>query len=116
MKLRPTRLSRIDSPFPYTTLFRSVDDMALPPRESLRLALEARALDARQHGVRFGFGLDFGLDLAKGCRNVEFAADAKARDPFNHQIGRASWRERVCPSVYIAVVGEPLKNERKYEQ
>src|SRR3546814_12869562 len=55
---RPPRSTRTDTLFPYTTLFRSripVDDIALPRREAFGLALEARALDAREHGFTLAF-------------------------------------------------------------
>src|SRR3546814_10005665 len=60
--------------------------MAVPRRESLCFALEARALDTCHHGFLLGLALDFGLDLAKGGGDVEFAADAKAGDAFEHQV------------------------------
>src|SRR3546814_5634014 len=86
---RPPRSTRTDTLFPYTTLFRSripVDDIALPRREAFGLALEARALDAREHGFTLAFDFDLGLDLPEGRRDVEFAADAKARDAFEHEV------------------------------
>src|SRR3546814_3019155 len=39
-----------------------VDDIALPRREAFGLALEARALDAREHGFTLAFDFDLGLD------------------------------------------------------
>src|SRR3546814_14651433 len=62
------------------------DGIARPRREALGLALEARALDAREHGFTLAFDLDLGLDLPEGRRDVEFAADAKARDAFEHEV------------------------------
>src|SRR3546814_13344390 len=111
---RPPRSTRTDTLFPYTTLFRScfaqkvsiskhtpigvVDEFEYvigPPKncdEAWRL-LEEPPLASR---------LGFTIALVKNAFGrlmslIEHARDSAALPP--DQIGRASGRERVCPSV-----------------
>src|SRR3546814_19812625 len=108
---RPPRSTRTDTLFPYTTLFRSLDRIRLPVGLNLdvapidiissevrgQLAAEPAALRADfiiGQAVRAGaFGND---EVAR----VDGAGDAGARV----EIGRASWRDRVCQYWSISVV------------
>src|SRR3546814_17037255 len=78
-----------------------IDDIALPRRESLCFAFEARALDTCQHGFLLCLALAFGLDLATGGGDVEFAADAKAGPAIAHPV-EARTEERPGGKAWVS--------------
>src|SRR3546814_19594796 len=101
---RPPRSTRTDTPFPYTTLFRS-DDKYLAAFYQLQLgilnkdqAIQAQALDAM---------LDSGRTPAENLAVYNFfsgnfaygAKDYPKAIKRLEEIGSASWRERVCQYV-----------------
>src|SRR3546814_11309523 len=118
---RPPRSTRTDTLFPYTTLFRSLfETQRLFARRDTadqavdHLILKHHAAQTLQHlGARAVIGLDLFRLLVIGGdaiqrrfdkRGVEF--DVARLDHFTNpkakrhsQIGRASWRERVCKYV-----------------
>src|SRR3546814_17260659 len=116
---RPPRSTRTDTLFPYTTLFRSerpvvVGDIALAApcfgdEDQLRgrrvAAGAAQRLEHRveRRGVRRA-RRDHRLDV--------FAMPAESEARPLDQIGRASWRERVCQYVYIPVLADTLKKKK----
>src|SRR3546814_14726798 len=99
---RPPRSTRTDTLFPYTTLFRSVGSVAE--------LLAGHALDMRNTGGHLlpqfiGKALAF-LIIADAhfggdgeARRHRKAADRHFRQVRAVEIGRASWRERVCQYV-----------------
>src|SRR3546814_20429339 len=110
---RPPRSTRTDTLFPYTTRFRSIFHVAatLPEGEAAIYACARSLLDwHRRHGFCANCGVPTHVTRggwARRCDSCE--ADHFPRtDPVviilaihdNHvQIGRASCRARVCPSV-----------------
>src|SRR3546814_19223083 len=112
---RPPRSTRTDTLFPYTTLFRS-DDQPVHPAGRSGVPGPAAAADVwfdRVHvgGDHVGFHL-VGRD-ALGAVAVVDRVDHAEQFPRarmvaefgdgHRQIGRASWRERVCQYVWISV-------------
>src|SRR3546814_17589238 len=106
---RPPRSTRTDTLFPYTTLFRSLQQIAHLTKRVLRL--RHRHAIARHDDDLFGllhqergvFGRTaFPRPVRRGGgRPARAAVCAKAaRDHRDEaEIGRTSWRERVGPSV-----------------
>src|SRR3546814_12677378 len=97
---RPTRSTRTDTLFPYTTLFRSqtVDPKALLPRpcepdprpsRGVRLCVPPMLRPALEIAARF-------QSTAHIQRRRHADVNAAAE---GHKIGRASCRERVCQYV-----------------
>src|SRR3546814_18798405 len=97
---RPPRSTRTDTLFPYTTLFRST---AAELVRAIRGADKAAIVDARLFDRFAGQGVPEGqVSLAvevelqpqeKSFTDAELKAIA---DKVVAEIGRASWRERVC--------------------
>src|SRR3546814_13883863 len=109
---RPPRSTRTDTPCPYTTLFRSVDDgsavLVNPPHEVVRHADVERAVALTRHDVdvaghrrivaRAGGGLTHIVTLGLRAEGPEHATE---RLPWMlgsspRKIGRAACRARVC--------------------
>src|SRR3546814_11322952 len=93
----PPRSTRTDTLFPYTTLFRSIvtvpaDQIVAPGEADHRRPL----LHAR---------------LRIGVPARQIAAVDLDRPAFG-EIGRASFRERVCQYVWISVVAVSLKKTK----
>src|SRR3546814_16605363 len=108
---RPPRSTRTDTLFPYTTLFRSA--VLCHGREAAELAdrhlshaagryCEAQPDDGRDRVARRrpvgALGPLFG---GRGRRRADPDAGRRAAEPplsrnLRREIGRASWRERVC--------------------
>src|SRR3546814_17648771 len=134
---RQPRSTRTDTLFPYTTLFRSLAEqiVELRPGDSAHEALDHGAVGGDEERLGHAsdavgdadgtLGVDddgkvpasFGEELA-GCVGVVVVEDAddgaitdfgvllvEGDEP--GEIGRASWRERVCPYVLISVVDGP---------
>src|SRR3546814_16706974 len=115
---RPARSTRTDTLFPYTTLFRSGGAVRVHRFEQLarliRPSAQVQSLDQPEGAdVEGGFGLAE-IVLAVISQHVAAAAQClfdrgegglKTRvvgadeAQFDHQIGRASCRERVCQYV-----------------
>src|SRR3546814_12553488 len=95
---RPPRATRTDTLFPYTTLFRShaVDACAGGARTDDR---DDRLVVPIRHAVR---------DLHGRGTGERARQAAGHRGGLAAQIGRASWRERVCPYASISVVAVSL--------
>src|SRR3546814_14537754 len=106
MNRRPPSSTRPAPPFPYTTLFRSLDggpdDAPAVPEGAILVAddllpSQLMALDTRPAGIA----------LARGGATSHVAIIAAGMGvpmaiglgPALGQIGRASWRERVCQYV-----------------
>src|SRR3546814_13702006 len=98
---RPPRSTRTDTLFPYTTLFRSaVRQQPLegaPGRVHLHRRLEARVVGVGDVGVA---PADVGEDDAVlALEHLEEAPCIRRVGREVREIGRASWRERVCQYV-----------------
>src|SRR3546814_13256215 len=89
----PTEIYTYLHTYPYTTLFQSPRRRPLPPA-AVRLGRAIGRLGPRR-------------GAARGDSDLR-------RDPRQHQIGRASCRERVCQYVYISVVAVSL-NKTSHE-
>src|SRR3546814_17772339 len=117
MILRHPSSTRTDTPFPYTTLFRS-HEVGIEPAEHRNVApREADLLLRLAQGAGFGVGIA-GVDAAAGqaelaavVRQVR-AAPGEQHGESAGQLGSASCRERVCPYVSIAVVAVSLKKKK----
>src|SRR3546814_14473246 len=120
---RPPRSTRTDTLFPYTTLFRSLASAtpvhASPEREAVLAALNGvlgNHLDASGNPLAITMGLRCdGVPLQAGavadarskvavlvhglCMNDRQWARSAAADAGGDEIGRASWRGRVCQCV-----------------
>src|SRR3546814_18336497 len=94
---RPPRSTRTDTLFPYTTLFRSAREL-----EVAQAVGAHREAAVEQHGD-VGRGLLAGTAYAVAVVVQEQAAGDRAgraaRCAADHEIGRASCRERVCQNV-----------------
>src|SRR3546814_16967553 len=124
MSRRPPRSTRTDTLFPYTTLFRSITDATIAAMESLgarRAAIAAAVgpcIGRASYEVDQGFVQRFVTDDPAterffaagrpGHAMFDIAAYVAARLAAagvtriaigGQEIGRASWRERVCQSV-----------------
>src|SRR3546814_14950230 len=121
---RPPRSTRTDTLFPYTTLFRSIDnppdlavfDIKMPRMDGLELLRRLREKSALP--VIFLTSKDDELDEALG---LAMGADDYISKPFSQrlliarirEIGRASCRERVFQYVWISVVAVSLKKKHR---
>src|SRR3546814_15574964 len=112
---RPPRSTRTDTLFPYTTLFRSrghqYDRLAVAHEagaqiDIVHLADRRKVHDSALHVVKIEPGLLVGRDDQARGGIVGIGPDrgivggvARAFDGDGFEIGRASWRERVCRYV-----------------
>src|SRR3546814_17889950 len=111
---RPPGSTRTDTLFPYTTLFRSVEAHLLTDEEP-----QGRLPQRQEGGIlqllvvveqRQTLG-----DDEHGCRRI--VVEAHVPRPVSldgPQIGRVSWRERVCRSGVISVGGVLIKRRETY--
>src|SRR3546814_12992565 len=119
MILRPPRSTRTDTLFPYTTLFRSLGSLekigAAPNRRGTLVAFtpdieifgELKFKPARLYRLaRSKAYLFAGVEIRWKCAPELITDDTPAEAVFqfpgglsDHQIGRASCRERVCQYV-----------------
>src|SRR3546814_19678766 len=113
MRRRPPRSTRTDTLFPYTTLFRSLGDVLGPLHERQRdpvdmLFEREGQISAVLFGQRGERDHDVGNIDAFAIRNLaadlDDGFDPVGRDALHEQhqlaeIGRASWRDRVCTYV-----------------
>src|SRR3546814_19069792 len=101
---RPPRSTRTDTLFPYTTLFRSVLNLAfLSKAQAWEYEREWRILSERPGSLSVPLrlkGIYFGERCSRAIQTVIVKAlhDAHPQLTF-YQIGRASCRERVCQYV-----------------
>src|SRR3546814_18830628 len=102
---RPPRSTRTDTLFPSTTLFRSFGSWG-----GRRWLASASRLPPRRR-VELGHGLRRGLAVAAGPLAPLAACDDQSRLLRVDEIGRASWRERVCQYVKISVVAVSCKKK-----
>src|SRR3546814_11485997 len=132
----PPRSTRTDTPFPYTTLFRSADiDQKTAARDAARAQVavaeaqlnEMRAridrLDIRapEAGIVLERSVEPGQVVGQGGSPLfRIAKDGKvemraqlADQEISRQIGRASGRERVCQYVWNLVVAVYIKKKKK---
>src|SRR3546814_12852137 len=130
---RPPRSTRTDTLFPYTTLCRSQISQTLATRQdSIATALDnfgktsadiAKAADAaRQVAEKLDRVLSEAATTLQSTNRLVNgdAADAvhdakgsmKQLNP-TLELGRAACRARVCPYVYVSVVGGSLKKKKK---
>src|SRR3546814_18200148 len=106
---RPPRSTRTDTLFPYTTLFRSPDHrryprLASPGKASPRggfvmtdaLDRKRQAITARRDASTFPGEVE-ACDAA--LARLDAISPTRAVVRRKEQIGRASWRERVCKYV-----------------
>src|SRR3546814_16779027 len=105
---RPPRSTRTDTLFPYTTLFRSEDDLHVAPQRRQLARIQGRDVLALEPHLAAG-RLDQPADAAsrrglaaagladepERFAGLEFAADAVDGIDPGDQIGRASCGERV---------------------
>src|SRR3546814_20939148 len=124
---RPPRSTRTDTLFPYTTLFRSPPAASsplafapppsppLPPLASA-FATESAVATLPSPNLFFGFA-DASMANVRTRANAEVLINSHlhiacllVRSP--PELGRASWRERVCPYVYKTVVDDALKTTK----
>src|SRR3546814_18592226 len=114
---RPPRSTRTDTLFPYTTLFRSdfdeVERLALEHKPKMIVAgfsAYSQILDfPRFREIADKVGAYLFVDMAHVAGLV--AAGVYPNPvPFPHEIGRASCRESVCQSGWIAVGAVSVKN------
>src|SRR3546814_18220118 len=99
--------------FPYTRLFRPLGDSH---RAALRLRREA-ALRALEFFIGFdarlvGPVLDGTADANSPVTLQLYTDDADAVPRFLDEIGRASWRERVCQYVSLSAVAVSIKKNK----
>src|SRR3546814_19414462 len=102
---RPPRSTRTDTRFPYTTLFRSWSGgtVIVAPRHISGKTRRAARRRARPEVP------------PRRVSRRSWAPDRSRRGrspPRRAEIGRASWRERVCQFEEISVVAESLKKKR----
>src|SRR3546814_14653554 len=105
---RPPRSTRTDTLFPYTTLFRSAGEIDLDDAAEACLCFQGLVDDAAQPALQRFLALDGG-DIGGGLFG-KHAEDCGTDggvvlfDRLGHlgiigEIGRASWRDRVCEYV-----------------
>src|SRR3546814_16549683 len=109
---RPPKSNSTDTPFPYTTLVRSHRTMMV-----LDEAHYLKSADGRQ--------ATSALRLAPHARGRVILTGPPAPNGYEdlanlfrflYQIGGATYRERVCQSVYISVVACTLKKKKTQQQ
>src|SRR3546814_16565307 len=110
---RPPRSTRTDTLFPYTTLFRSIDERVFVDRQFdhvIELAAACREQRIERLGLRGGAGIavedqtDIGAELIEPLtddRRDDLVGDpfARVHNGLRIVIGRESCWERVCESV-----------------
>src|SRR3546814_20567747 len=104
---RPPRSTRTDTLFPSTTLCRSIDEQIardfapVGKRDVLDQAALAvsRRIDDAALDARHPAGLGKPAQHPRIGAGVELEGVGEFRQRRFGQIGRASWRERVCPYV-----------------
>src|SRR3546814_15250929 len=109
----PPRSTRTDTLFPYTTLFRSKENLMPFDLSLISLTPDLRTLPGAQ--ARIALSTRIVVVLTKLARDPrpELAnrlGSEEAAERFLDQIGRASCGERVCPSVEITAVLGSLTN------
>src|SRR3546814_19296531 len=96
---RPPRSTRTDTLFPYTTLFRSLpeDLLADTPREIVRI------WRTRSATLRYEYDDQVCGGLLRATMDAELSKDRSPKGQVKRRLeysnGRASCRDRVCPSV-----------------
>src|SRR3546814_11851767 len=96
---RPPRSTRTDTRFPYTTLFRSaaMPETATTQAGPVRVVTVAKGLE---HPWGFAFLPDGRMLVSERPGRLRLVApDGTLSPPLGNEIGRASWRERVCQYV-----------------
>src|SRR3546814_12665334 len=105
---RPTRTTRTDTPFPITTLFRSVEEAGCPTAKLTQLHLDltpdmypdtATGQIAYDRGATFLRTIEQAVGREKWDAYLEAYFDRHAFQPQTSEIGRASCRDRVCQYV-----------------
>src|SRR3546814_14601366 len=112
---RPPRSTRTDTLVPDTTLFRSSDQLADLEARTQREPASADAWTALG-AAKFDLG-DFAGAAAAYEKAVALSSESaglwSVLGEERVKIGRASWRERVCQYVYIAVVAVSFKKNQR---
>src|SRR3546814_20525441 len=105
MLRRPPRSTRTDTLFPYTTLFRSLDSMLEDSHGDRILVLHLLGSHGPSYYKRYPsafrrFTPDCAQDDVQRCsRDTIINAYDNTMVYTDHEIGRASCRERVCQYV-----------------
>src|SRR3546814_17028351 len=98
MRRLPPRSTRTDTLFPYTTLFRSLQQVLLLP-DLLHRAVDAGGGALEKAVVGLAGHLHQLVALRAGGDSVDEARGLHLQHAGAGQLGRASWRERVCQYV-----------------
>src|SRR3546814_17989697 len=121
---RPPRSTRTDTLFPYTTLFRSEGVVArvevlAPLQQQRRYPRRVIAVEApgqAEKGVAGAGPLDhLQAQPAAGAAHGRLPCGVDAPSKTGQgggEIGRASWRARLCPYVLNSVVALSLKKKK----
>src|SRR3546814_14148685 len=108
---RPPRSTRTDTLFPYTTLFRSGDDLRLAVGvEDLGIDVDAveHPRQAQSHLVEVGIGAGVGLDLLRGGKVGLYA---ESRTGQQH-LGDLE-QQQGDPATAVRIVGDRLQCEQE---
>src|SRR3546814_19493779 len=124
---RPPRSTRTDTLFPYTTLFRSAgvrgDGKRLAKTVTGRWSTpgdprgSTSGRGGRLRAILLGASPSAASDVAPRSRNATGGSTSISGSE-QAKIGRASWRERVCPygeNSVVAVSSKKKKNTTKHK-
>src|SRR3546814_13478329 len=112
MLRRPPRSTRTDTLFPYTTLFRSIEQRLQLAGQRVGPGGDVAGAEADHEVAGLRQFHDHAGKLFRPRQRQHVAVSAGAQG----QIGRASCRERVCQYVEISVVAVSLKKKSTQKQ
>src|SRR3546814_12223149 len=113
---RPPRSTRTDTLFPYTTLFRSGDEVGRQRQGRCGLRYELSGWGSSDSRCRRRHdGAFCGQRWIAECHGIiaVWLQCHDRSDEHYREIGRAACRERVCQYGKILVVAVPIKNKQK---